>query len=90
LAGAMSFAGRRRSVLTRRATIPPIGRRPSADDHGCDLRRREIAELPQLLGRARVLKQREVNIEGVELTDPVSVDDVSDPRYECTELSLVE
>ena len=59
------------------------------DDLGGDLRGAKVAELPQLLGRSRVLEQHLVDVERVQLAGAVPVDGVTDASYELGLLSLV-
>src|SRR5690606_24424882 len=72
------------------ATLPPIDRRLVAVDKGRDqLDRPEVAELPQLLGGPRVLKEDMVDLEGVQLTRLETVGGLTDPFYELRQLGLV-
>jgi hypothetical protein len=48
-----------------------------------------IAELPQLLGRARVLEQNAVELEGVELAGAVAIDSLADAGDEVAQLGFV-
>ena len=62
-----------RSTLSRRPEFPPIHEFAVADASSDEFRIAQIAELPQLLRRPRVLEQDLVNIEGIHLTAPEAV-----------------
>ena len=61
------------STLFRRPEFPPIHEFAVADESSDEFRIAQIAELPQLLRRPRVLEQDMVNIEGIHRTAPEAV-----------------
>src|SRR5690606_14698461 len=72
------------------ATLPPIDRRRAAVDKGRgQLDRPDVAELPQFLGSPRVLEENLVDLEGVQLARPETVEGLTGPFYEFDQLGLV-
>lgn len=61
------------ATLFRRREFPPIDGWAVADESSDEFRIAQIAELPQFLGRPRVLEQDLVNIKGIHLTTPEAV-----------------
>ena len=73
----------------RRPAFPPVARRVLADDAGGDLDVAQVAELPQLLGCARVLEDDLVDAEGVELSGSMEVDCLGQALNKPAELLFV-
>lgn len=71
------------------SALPPVGRRLIGNDACGDLDVGKIAELPQLLGGARILEHHRVDVEGVQFTGSVAVDGVGHVLDKPIELLLV-
>ena len=69
--------------------IPPVAGRFIPDDSRGELNLPQVAELPELLRRARVLKDDLVDFERVDLTRLKAFDGLLDVTDELAELLLV-
>ena len=87
---AFSLQGTRlSSPLSWSSAFPPVVRRLLLDDRRCHLRWEVVAELPQFLGRARVLEQSPIDVERIQLAGAVAVNCVPDTGDEFTQLRVV-
>ena len=77
------------SPFSARPAIPPLAGRLIPHDACGDVDGREVAELPQLLRRSRVLKDDLVDLERVDLARPEACDGWLDATDELAELLLV-
>jgi hypothetical protein len=87
--GVQLTIARARPHLPRRSALPPIDCWPLAHDVRGQFRIAKAAELPQLLRRPRVLKDRMVHAEGIQLTVTEAVDRGAHPLHQRRQLALV-
>lgn len=77
------------SPFARSSPIPPVVGWLVDDHRRCDLHVKVVAELPQLLGRSRVLEDGTVDLEGIQFTGPVSIDSFPDASNKRSQLCVV-
>ena len=85
----MSRKTRGTSPSPTRPAIPPVAGRFIPDDSRGDLNLTHVAELPEFLGRSRVLEDHLVDFERVDLTRLKAFDGRPDATDELAELLLV-
>jgi hypothetical protein len=77
------------SSLSWSCPFPPVAWWLVPDHRGRLLHLEEVAELPQLLRRPRVLEEDPINVERVELAGTVAIDSLPDAGDEFSQLCLV-
>jgi hypothetical protein len=77
------------SPFSRSSPFPPVVGWLLEDHRRCDLHVKVVAELPQLLGRSRVLEESTIDLEGIQFTGPVSIDSLPDASNQRSQLCAV-